>query len=61
MVGPSEKEIRTENKGMLVCTVVKKDNGNYSLIKRNGKKEDTMSVSAFLSKVYERPVTIVID
>ncbi len=53
-----EREVRTDFKGMLVCKVVPTDDGDYDLVKKSGKKEDTISVSSFLTQVYGRPVTI---
>ena len=55
-----EKEIRTDEKGMLMCKAVLNDKGEYNLVKREGKKEDTMSVSSFLTQVYGKPVTIMV-
>ena len=52
------KEIRTDTKGMLMCKAVQTETGEYELIKRDGKKEDKMSVSSFLTQVYGKPVMI---
>ena len=57
----NEKEIRTDEKGMLVCTAVKNENGGYYLIKRAKKKEDVISLGSFLRQIYGRPVTIIIE
>jgi hypothetical protein len=61
MVCENEKQIRTDSKKMLVCTAVKKESGDVEIVKRDGKKEDTMSVGSFLSQVYGRPVTIMLN
>lgn len=58
MINEDEKQIRTDEKQMLMCTVATQDNGDIKLIKRDGRKEDTMSVASFLSQVYGRPVAI---
>jgi hypothetical protein len=50
--------INEDEKQMLMCTVATQDNGDIKLIKRDGRKEDTMSVASFLSQVYGRPVAI---
>lgn len=56
-----EKEIRTDTKGMLLCKAVQKENGDYDLIKKDGRKEDSLSVNSFLSQVFGKPVTILIN
>jgi len=52
MIHKGEKEIRTDSKKMLICTAVKKDSGDYELIKRDGPKEDRISVDSFLNQLY---------
>ncbi len=56
-----EREVRTDFKGMLVCKAVPTDNGDYDLVKKCGKKKDTISVSSFLTQVYGKPVTILMS
>lgn len=48
----NEKEIRTELKKMLICTAIKNETGDYELIKRDGPKEDRISVDSFLTQVF---------
>ncbi len=56
----NEKEIRTKDKDMLVCTAYEKEKGDYYLIKRFKKKEDEISVGEFLQEIYGKPVTILV-
>lgn len=58
MVKDGEIQVRTDAKNMLVCTAKKADDGQINIIKRDGKKEDTMTVASFLTQVYGRPVAI---
>lgn len=58
MVYENERQVRTDEKNMLVCTVAEDAGGQLSIIKRDGKKEDSMSVGSFLTQVYGRPVAI---
>ncbi len=58
MVGIDETPVRTDQLDMLLCTAKMGSDGQMKLITRNGKKEDTMSVDRFLTKVYGRPVAV---
>lgn len=58
MIKNNEIEIRTDKKKMLVCTSVQTESGEVEIIKRDGKKEDRMSLCSFLSQIFGRPVTI---
>lgn len=58
MVRENEIEVRTEEKNMLFCTAIKKEDGNVELISRNGKKEDHISVNSLLSQAYGRNVAV---
>lgn len=58
MVKSDETQVRTDNKGMLMCTVKDMPDGDKRIIKRDGRKEDTMTVASFLMQVYGRPVAI---
>ena len=57
----TEREVRTDVKGMLVCKAVPTDDWNYDLVKKDGKREDSISVSSFLTQVYGKPVTIIMS
>lgn len=50
MINEDEKQIRTDEKQMLMCTVATQDNGDIKLIKRDGRKEDTMSVLKYAER-----------
>ena len=58
MIQDNEIQVRTDEKKMLVCTAVQNENGDVEIIKREGKKEDRMTVCSFLSQIYGRPVTV---
>ena len=58
MVLENERQIRTDTKSMLVCTAIETESGEFEIIKRDGKKEDHMSICSFLSQVYGKPVTV---
>lgn len=55
-----ESELRTENKDMLVFTYKELPNNDFEVICRRGKKEDYITISELLSKMYGRPVHIVL-
>ena len=57
----NEREVRTDNKNMLVCTVDINSLGEPELIVRLGKKEDRITVVSLLSKIYGRPVVVLIN
>ncbi len=61
VIKPGERQVRTDGKNMLVCTVIDEPNGQPSIITRLGKKEDTMSVPTLLTKIYGRPVVIMLE
>ena len=52
MIGEKEIEVRTDEKDMLICTAMVKEDGQVELIRRSGKKEDRISIDRFLSKIY---------
>lgn len=52
MIGEKEIEVRTDEKDMLICTAMIKEDGQVELIRRSGKKEDRISIDRFLSKIY---------
>ena len=52
MIGEKEIEVRTDEKDMLICTAMIKEDGQVELISRSGKKEDRISIDRFLSKIY---------
>lgn len=52
MIGEKEIEVRTDEKDMLICTAMVKEDGQVELISRSGKKEDRISIDRFLSKIY---------
>ena len=58
MVRENEIEIRTEEKRMLICTAKIADDGHIDIIKRDGKKEDHITVDRFLSQLFGRSVMI---
>ena len=56
MIGEKEIEVRTDEKDMLICTAMVKEDGQVELIRRSGKKEDRISIDRFLSKIYGHKV-----
>lgn len=56
MIGEKEIEVRTDEKDMLICTAMIKEDGQVELISRSGKKEDRISIDRFLSKIYGHKV-----
>ena len=56
MIGEKEIEVRTDEKDMLICTALVKEDGQVELISRSGKKEDRISIDRFLSKIYGHKV-----
>ncbi len=56
MIGEKEIEVRTDEKDMLICTAMVKEDGQVELISRSGKKEDRISIDRFLSKIYGHKV-----
>ena len=52
MIGEKEIEVRTDEKDMLICTAMIREDGQVELISRSGKKEDRISIDRFLSKIY---------
>ena len=60
MVKAGENEMRTDEKGMLVCTYKQIPNNDYEMIFRRGKTEDHMTLKELLYKLYGREVYVVI-
>ena len=56
MIGEKEIEVRTDEKDMLICTAMVKEDGQVELISRSGKKEDRISIDRVLSKIYGHKV-----
>ena len=56
MIGEKEIEVRTDEKDMLICTAMVKEDGQVELISRSGKKEDRISIDRFLLKIYGHKV-----
>lgn len=56
MIGEKEIEVRTDEKDMLICTAMIREDGQVELISRSGKKEDRISIDRFLSKIYGHKV-----
>ena len=56
MIGEKEIEVRTDEKDMLICTAMVKEDGQVELISLSGKKEDRISIDRFLSKIYGHKV-----
>ena len=56
MIGEKQIEVRTDEKDMLICTAMVKEDGQVELISRSGKKEDRISIDRFLSKIYGHKV-----
>lgn len=52
MVRENEIEIRTKEKNMLICTAEVAEDGHIDIIKRDGKKEDRITVEGFLSQIF---------
>ena len=56
-----EKEIRTDLKGMLFCKAfIDEETGDCELVTRDGKKQDTISLGLFLTKIYGKPVMVTV-
>ncbi len=58
MVKEAEIEVRTFDKGMLICTAVRMTDGRMKLIGRKGKKEDSILLDDFLTQIYGRSVMV---
>ena len=57
MIGSGEIEVRTDDKGLLICTEIPKEDG-VQIVGRKGKKEDKISIEQFLKKIYGQEMMI---